>query len=184
MNRRDIPNLISVIRIVLVLPIIYLLWNKQYQMTLALFIIAGLSDALDGFLAKRYDWTSQLGSFLDPLADKLLLVSCFLVCVLTGLMPAWLFIVILLRDVIVSFGALAYHLMIETFQGTPPFSSKLNTTFQIVYLVLLIASQGIVPIPYSWIEFALYSVAATTVISGLEYVWSWGFKAWEAKVRE
>lgn len=104
MNRRDIPNLISVIRIVLVLPIIYLLWNKQYQMTLALFIIAGLSDALDGFLAKRYDWTSQLGSFLDPLADKLLLVSCFLVCVLTGLMPAWLFIVILLRDVIVSFG--------------------------------------------------------------------------------
>lgn len=184
MTRRDIPNMISIIRIVLVVPVVYLLWHENYQMTLILFIIAGLSDALDGFLAKRYDWTSQLGSFLDPLADKLLLVSCFLVGVLTGLVPAWVFVVILLRDLIVAFGALAYHFMIEEFQGTPPFSSKLNTTFQIIYLMLLISSQGVIDIPENWIDFALYSVAATTAISGLEYIWTWGIKAWEIKVKD
>jgi len=183
MNRRDIPNVISIIRIILVIPVAYLLWGGRYQMALIIFIIAGLSDALDGFLAKRYDWTSQLGSFLDPLADKLLLVSCFLVCVVTGLIPAWLFVIILLRDLIVAFGALAYHFMVEEFHGAPPFSSKLNTTFQIVYLMMLISSQGIIDIPEKWIEFALYSVAATTAISGLEYIWTWGIKAWETKVK-
>jgi len=183
MNRRDIPNVISAIRIILVAPIIYLLLHESYQLALGLFIFAGMSDALDGFLAKRYDWTSQLGSFLDPLADKLLLVSCFSVCVFTGLLPAWLFVLILLRDLIVAFGALAYHFIVEDFNGTPPFSSKLNTAFQIVCLVMLISSKGVVDIPPNWIEFVLYAVAATTTISGLEYIWVWGFKAWDTKLK-
>jgi len=183
MTRRDIPNLISGIRIILVVPIVYLLLGENYKMALVLFIVAGLSDALDGFLAKRFGWTSLLGSFLDPLADKLLLVSCFLVCVFTGLVPVWLFVLILVRDLIVAFGALAYHFMFEEFHGSPPFSSKLNTTFQIIYLVMLISSQGIINIPANWIEFVLYSVAATTAISGLEYIWVWGLKAWDIKVK-
>jgi cardiolipin synthase len=183
MTRKDIPNVISGIRIVLVAPVIYLLLHESYQLALGLFIIAGLSDALDGFLAKRFDWTSQLGSFLDPLADKLLLVSCFSVCVFTGLIPAWLFVLILLRDLVVAFGALAYHFIVESFNGTPPFSSKLNTTFQIVYLMMLISSQGVIGIPPSWIEFVLYAVAATTTISGLEYIWVWGFKAWDNQLK-
>lgn len=183
MTRQDIPNVISGIRVLLVAPVIYFLLHKNYHVALGLFIVAGLSDALDGFLAKRYDWTSQLGSFLDPLADKLLLVSCFSVCVLTGLMPIWLFVLILLRDLIVAFGALAYHFVVEEFNGTPPFSSKLNTTFQIVYLVMLISSEGVVAIPTGWIEFVLYAVAATTTISGLEYIWVWGFKAWDNQLK-
>ncbi|MEO1963374.1 MAG: CDP-alcohol phosphatidyltransferase family protein, partial [Cycloclasticus sp.] len=77
MTRKDIPNAISMMRILLVAPIVYLLLNQSYTLALIFFVVAGISDALDGFLAKRYDWTSQLGSFLDPLADKLLLVSCF-----------------------------------------------------------------------------------------------------------
>jgi len=183
MTRRDIPNIISVIRILLVAPIVYLLLNERYNTALLLFVVAGLSDALDGFLAKRYDWSSQLGSFLDPLADKLLLVSCFLVCVFTGLIPNWLFALILARDIIVAFGALVYHFMFEEFQGDPPFSSKLNTAFQIVYLVMLIASQGLMDIEPSWLIFVLYSVAATTAISGLEYIWVWGLKAWGIKTK-
>jgi len=181
MTRRDIPNVISIIRIILVLPIIYLLWHEHYVMSLILFTVAGLSDALDGFLAKRFDWTSQLGSFLDPLADKLLLVSCFLVGVFADLVPFWVFIIILLRDLIIALGAVAYHFMIEEFQGAPPFSSKLNTSFQIIYLVMVISSQGVIDIPESWINFTLYAVAATTSISGLEYIWTWGFKAWDIK---
>jgi len=182
MNRKDIPNIISVLRMVLVAPIVYLLLSERYQFALLLIVVAGVSDALDGFLAKRYGWSSQLGSFLDPLADKILLVSCFFVCVFIGLVPAWLFIIIVLRDVIVALGALLYHLTIEQFNGEPPFSSKLNTAFQIIYLVMLIASQGILSVPADWIEYAVYAVAATTTISGLEYVWTWGLRAWSVKV--
>lgn len=183
MTRSDIPNAISIVRILLVAPIVYLLLDGQYSLALFLIVIAGLSDALDGFLAKRYNWSSRLGSFLDPLADKLLLVSCFLVCALIGLMPVWLFALILFRDLVVAFGALVYHFMVEQFHGEPPFSSKLNTTFQIVYLVMLIASQQLLPISTAWINFALYAVAATTAISGLEYIWVWGLKAWDIKVK-
>ncbi len=183
MTRKDIPNAISIIRILLVAPIVYLLLNESYNWALIFFVVAGISDALDGFLAKRYDWASQLGSFLDPLADKLLLVSCFWICVLIDLVPVWLFVSILIRDLIVAFGALVYHFMVEEFHGEPPFSSKLNTAFQIVYLVMLIASQQLLDISATWIEFALYSVAATTAISGLEYIWVWGLKAWNIKVK-
>jgi len=183
MTRKDIPNAISILRIVLVAPIVYFLLVENFTAALVLIVIAGVSDALDGFLAKKYDWISQLGSFLDPLADKLLLVSCFLVCVLIGLIPAWLFAMILIRDLIVAFGALIYHFVIEEFHGTPPFSSKLNTLFQIVYLVMVIASQGVVYVADSWLNFALYCVAATTAISGLEYVWIWGLKAWNRKLK-
>ncbi|MBL4783649.1 MAG: CDP-alcohol phosphatidyltransferase family protein [Porticoccaceae bacterium] len=183
MTRKDIPNAISIFRIILVGPIVYFLWNEIFLAALVLFILAGVSDALDGYLAKRFDWTSKLGSFLDPLADKILLVSCFLVCVFINLIPSWLFVIILVRDLVVAFGAMAYHFMVEEFQGEPPFSSKLNTTFQIIYLVMVISSQNFINIPASWIDFALYSVAATTTISGLEYIWVWGFKAWNVRLK-
>ncbi len=184
MSREDIPNIISILRLVLVAPIVYLLLLEHYQFALLLIVVAGLSDALDGFLAKRYDWSSQLGSFLDPLADKVLLVSCFFVCVFIGLVPAWLFIMIALRDITIALGALLYHLTVEPFNGEPPFSSKLNTAFQIIYLVMLIASQGVLSVPIDWIEYAIYAVAVTTAISGLEYVWTWGLRAWSIKVHE
>jgi cardiolipin synthase len=96
-------------------------------------------------------------------------------------MPGWLFAIILLRDLAVAFGAVLYHFIIGEFTNDPPFSSKLNTTFQIIYLTMLMASQGIFTIPLSWIDFSLYAVAATTTISGLEYVWIWSFKAWAIK---
>jgi len=182
MTRKDIPNIISVLRMLLVVPIVYLLLIEAYQFALLLIVLAGLSDALDGFLAKRYDWSSPLGSFLDPLADKILLVCCFLVCVFTGLVPAWLFVLIVLRDLVVALGALLYHLAIEKFHGEPPFSSKLNTAFQIIYLVMLIASQGTIQLPNDWLEYAVYVVALTTAISGLEYVWTWGMRAWRIKI--
>lgn len=184
MTRKDIPNLISILRIILVVPTVYFLLRGDYLLALVPFVVAGLSDALDGFLAKRFGWTSRLGSLLDPLADKFLLVSCFLVFVFIGLMPTWLFAMIVLRDLIVAFGALLYHFRVEKFNGEPPFSSKLNTTFQIVYLVMLISSQGIIDIPMGWMSIVLYAVAATTMISGLEYIWVWGLKAWNAKLKE
>lgn len=181
MNKKDIPNAISLLRILLVVPIVYFLLNKQFTAALVLFIIAGLSDALDGYLAKKYNWVTRLGSFLDPLADKLLLVSCFLVCVFIELVPAWLFAIIVIRDLVVAFGALVCHFTLEKFQGNPPFSSKLNTALQILLLVMIIVGQSLLDIPVDWINYVLYSVAATTTVSGIEYVWVWGFKYWNMK---
>jgi cardiolipin synthase len=101
-NRSDIPNLITILRILLVPPIAYLLYWGDYDIALLLFLGAGLSDALDGFLAKHYGWMSRLGGLLDPIADKALLMSSFIVLAWVDLIPVWLVVVVVLRDVIIS----------------------------------------------------------------------------------
>lgn len=179
MKASDLPNVISCFRLILVIPIGYLLARHHFNWALLLIFIAGISDALDGYLAKTYGWQSRLGSFLDPLADKLLLLCCFGMCVWLGLIPLWLFGLVLLRDAIVATGALFYHLLIEPFQGDPPFSSKLNTVLQIVFVLAVILAQSLIPIPSAWLTYLLYGVVATTAISGIEYVWVWGLKAWQ-----
>lgn len=179
MTRRDIPNLISIVRLLLVLPIGYLLLQQHFQWALLLIFVAGISDALDGYLAKHFHWESRLGSFLDPLADKLLLLCCFGVSAWIGLIPWWLFALILMRDAVVATGALFYHLLIEPFQGEPPFSSKLNTVVQIVFMLAVIVSQAVVSMPSSWLIYLMYGVVATTAVSGIEYVWVWGLRAWQ-----
>jgi cardiolipin synthase len=166
-----------------VLPIGYLLAQQQFKFALLLIFVAGISDALDGYLAKHYHWESRLGSFLDPLADKLLLLCCFGMCVWVGLIPWWLFVLILVRDTVVAAGAMCYHLLIEPFQGEPPFSSKLNTVVQIVFILAVIVAQAVVAIPASWLTNLMYVVVATTTLSGVEYVWVWGLRAWY-KTRE
>ena len=106
MNARDIPNIISVLRIVLVVPIIVLMLEQQFAAALLLFFVAGLSDGLDGYLAKRNNWGSRLGSILDPLADKLLLISSYVALGWLGLIPVWLVAVVLIRDIVIVSGAL------------------------------------------------------------------------------
>ena len=109
MTRKDIPNLISILRILLVIPVIAALMDHQFGLAMVLFAIAGISDALDGFLAKHYHWESRLGSILDPLADKLLLVASFATLTWLGFLPSWLLWLVLGRDIMIVFGVLSYH---------------------------------------------------------------------------
>ncbi|WP_373508037.1 CDP-alcohol phosphatidyltransferase family protein, partial [Thiocapsa sp.] len=104
MQLRDLPNIISVLRLVAVAPVMYLLLRQEYGWALVLFAAAGASDGLDGYLAKRYDWRSRLGGILDPLADKALLVACFLILGWQGLVPVWLVIAVILRDLVIVTG--------------------------------------------------------------------------------
>ena len=104
MEQRDIPNLITLLRMILVLPIIWLLAHGYFVESLYLFALAGMSDGLDGFLAKRMGWQSRLGSILDPLADKMLLVSTTIMLAWVGLIPLWLVGVIVLRDLLIVVG--------------------------------------------------------------------------------
>jgi cardiolipin synthase len=175
---RDIPNVITFFRFLLVLPVVILLLQDRFAAALVVFGVAGFSDALDGFLAKRFDWRSRLGSLMDPLADKLLLVSCFVTLGWLGWIPVWLVALVILRDLVIVAGAIFYNMRIEQLEAEPTMVSKLNTAAQIFLVLTVIFSLGVRTIPAFWIDILLYSVLATTLWSGVDYVWIWGRRAW------
>lgn len=166
------------LRILLVFPVAYLLLSRSFGWALTLFFAAGMSDALDGFLAKHYHWQSRLGSYLDPLADKLLLVSCFLISGSLGLIPVWLVIVVVLRDLVIICGAFAYYFLHKPFEGRPHWTSKLNTFLQLLLIVAILFHHGIAPLPDGWVPLLLGAVLFSTVLSGIVYVYVWGNSYW------
>jgi cardiolipin synthase (CMP-forming) len=166
---RHLPNLISLLRIALIWPIIGSLEQGAYPRTLLLLIIAAFSDGLDGFLAKRYHWTSELGKTLDPLGDKLLLIAVFLVATWYGLIPRWLTIVAVARDVMIGFGALIYRLGWGPLHGRPMISSKLNTLLQLLYVVAVVAHAAFRLPPPGMLSLLEWLTCATLLISGFMY---------------
>ncbi|HFE32775.1 MAG TPA: CDP-alcohol phosphatidyltransferase family protein [Gammaproteobacteria bacterium] len=171
---RHIPNIISALRILLVIPVVMLLLERQYGAALILFAIAGISDGVDGFLAKHFGWQSRLGSILDPLADKLLLVCSFLSLAWLGLIPLALVVAVMLRDLIIVLGAIALHYRYGRFEMQPTRVSKVNTFFQIVLVLAVVFYHGeFAQIPWI-VDSLVYIVWATTLISGANYVWIWG----------
>lgn len=177
MQRSDIPNLISMLRILLTLPIVWLLFEQQYALSLILFAVAGFSDGLDGFLAKRYGWQSYLGGLLDPLADKALLMSSFLVLGGQGLIPIWLVILVIFRDLTIVGGALYYNFSVEELDANPSLISKFNTLLQIMLVLLVVTDAGPLALPYPIVEWLTWATGLTTLISGGAYVWVWSNKA-------
>lgn len=175
---RHLPNLICVFRVLLIWPIVTALFASDYTLALVLFAIAAISDGLDGFLAKRFGWTSQLGAALDPLADKLLLVVVFVVATWLGLVPVWLTAAAVARDLAISIGAIIYRAWFGPLHGRPTLISKVNTFLQLATLVaaILQAASGFPPrqiiIGLAVITFA------TTVVSGLDYVSRFFRRAW------
>ncbi len=176
-SRRDIPNLLTIGRIVLVGPILWLLADERYSQALLIFAVAGISDGLDGYLAKRNGWETRLGSFLDPVADKLLLVGCYVVLGWVGLLPLWLVLLVLGRDVVIVSGALAFHFLVGRFDAEPTLISKINTFAQIVLVLAVIAHQLLSAVPGSVIEALTFAVVITTLASGIGYVAAWGQRA-------
>lgn len=174
MKTHHIPNVISIARIGLVWPIVHLLLDRQFNLALVLMVIAGLSDALDGWLARHYHWQSRLGSYLDPAADKLLLVTGYIALASMDLLPVWLVATVVLRDAIILIGALAYYLLVGPFDGQPLIISKLNTFLQLVLLITVIISQSIgIPLQI-FLDIASITVFITTVVSGISYAYIWG----------
>lgn len=178
LRARDIPNLITSLRIVLVVPILWLLLEERYGPVLLLFVVAGVSDALDGFLAKYFGWTSRLGGILDPLADKLLLMGTILALGWLGQLPVWLVALVVLRDVVIVSGAISYHLLIERFEATPLPISKLNTLLQLMLVLAVMVNCGVTVLPAGLLQGLIALTALTTVWSGFAYVWRWGWRAW------
>ncbi|GAB6040413.1 CDP-alcohol phosphatidyltransferase family protein [Endothiovibrio diazotrophicus] len=177
MERRDIPNLITVIRILLVAPIAATLAERHYGWALALIAVAGLSDGLDGFLARRFDWRSRLGALLDPLADKLLLTVSFLVLGWLEVVPLWLVAAVIGRDLLIVGGALAYHRRVGRLEMEPSRWSKINTALLLGYLLAVVAGQALGGALARWSPLLVWPVLATTVVSGVDYVIHWSARA-------
>lgn len=184
MKARDIPNIITILRILLVAPIMVSLARGEYMVVLGLFAVAGLSDGVDGFLARHYHWQTPLGALLDPLADKLMLVGVYLVLGWAGLLPVWLVVLVVLRDVVIISGALAYRQRCKNLTMEPTWISKANTLFQILLgLVVILVSTG-TALPPAVITGLIGVVTLTTVWSGVDYVWQWGRRAHECITKE
>lgn len=153
--------------------------EKNFDLAFLLFAVAGISDGIDGFLAKRYRWQSRLGSILDPLADKVLLVASFAVLSYLQLVPWWVFLLVIGRDLIIVFGGLAYHRFVGQFDLLPLWSSKLNTVLQICLVLWVMLQQQWLPTLEGLNAVLVWGVVISTVYSGLEYILVWGKRAWQ-----
>ena len=174
---RHIPNIISVIRILLVVPIALALANDRLALSIMLFGIAAVSDAADGFLAKRFGWQSELGAVLDPIADKALLVTVFVTLSLMKLVPLWLMVAAVARDVIIVAGAAAYRIFIGPLTAHPSLVSKINTLCQAGF-ILAVVSRAKFSLPPDWaITWLGALVFATVTVSGIDYVLVYGRRA-------
>lgn len=177
MKPRDIPNLLCILRMVLTVPVGWAIVTGRYDIALALFFIAGFTDGLDGFLAKRFSWQSRLGGMLDPIADKLLLATCFVTLWFAGYVPGWLLIAVVARDLIIVLGAAVYLWRAGHFEAEPSIPSKLNSALQLLYILLILAKL-VFGAPGAEITAMLgWLVLSTTVVSGLDYVVRWTVRA-------
>ncbi len=177
MRTLSIPNIITIFRVILVPITVCFILKEKYGTALAFFLVAGISDAADGFIARRFNMRSELGARLDPLADKILIIATVLVLARLGLLPLWLMIVIVSRDLVIACGALAWHFAIGPVEMAPSLMSKLNTFFQVAMIFLLLCKASSLLDIYSWQPFIFYLVFLTSLVSGLQYVIVWGIKA-------
>ncbi len=178
---RHLPNAISLLRILLVVPVVVAIEMRCFRLALGLAVVAGASDGLDGWLARHFHWRSRLGGILDPVADKLLLVACFVALAAIGKAPLALTALVLGRDFIIAVGALAWHRVIGDFEARPSWISKCCTVAQILYVLAMLAGAAgwlRLPVdPWAWL------VAALTLASGLDYIVRWGWMARQALAR-
>ena len=138
----NLPNFITLGRVALVPVVFWLLLNGQMQPAFFLFVIAGISDGVDGYLAKRFGWTTELGAYLDPLADKLLLVCIFIALGVADQLPSWLVIAVVSRDVLIVIGVVLSWLLANPVHVHPLVVSKLNTLAQIILAAVVMADEG------------------------------------------
>ena len=184
----QLPNLITGLRMLLVLPAGWLLWLGLYPQALLVVGVAGLSDVLDGELARRFGWRSAFGSMMDPIADKLLVLAVFVIFTIQGHVPLWLAVLVIGRDALILAGAGIYRLLYGELEMAPTRISKANTVMQIAMLLLLLlglsefgvlseAAMRIVD-PYGF-----YALALLGIGSGLDYLVTWSLKAWRNRHR-
>lgn len=169
----SLPNLITIFRIFMVPLVVWLIVSGQYTVAFVVFVLAGMSDGVDGFIAKRFNQTTELGAYLDPIADKLLLVSIYVSLGFREILAPWLVILVVSRDILIVGAFLLSWLMDRPVPITPLMISKANTTVQIVLAALVLGGLGFgVEVPHL-IDLMTILVAALTVLSAAAYLRLW-----------
>lgn len=166
---RHVPNALTILRLISVPLTVWLMVNGMMAPAFWLFVGAGLTDAVDGAVARMFDAKTRLGTWLDPLADKVLLVAVFVTLGAQGHIALWLVVLVALRDVLIVLYAVVYVLA-GAFTGTPLFISKINTAAQLVLAALVLAHLGLDWGGVVLVEIFVYVVAATTIASGAAYL--------------
>jgi cardiolipin synthase len=164
-----VPNLLTIIRILLTPLLVILLLNGRPQEALIVFVVAGITDGLDGLIARLYRQKSKLGAFLDPMADKLLLATTYVILAYQRLIPNWLTVIVLSRDVFIVLGILMLHLQHLEVEMKPTLPSKLTTFAQIITVIVAMATRLASPHPLLR-DILFYVTAVLTGFSWLQYM--------------
>jgi len=172
-----IPNAITLARVLASLPLFWLLVEAQYVPAFWLALVAGMSDAVDGIIAKRCHWQSVLGGLLDPIADKLLLSACFVGLWWGQHVPTWLVALVVGRDLVILLGAFAWWRLIGPFKPEPSNLSKLTTLLLLLLVVVELAQQAGYVAAQDWLPGIEYFAGVVTLASGLDYVVRYGARA-------
>ncbi|MDT8450985.1 MAG: CDP-alcohol phosphatidyltransferase family protein [Wenzhouxiangellaceae bacterium] len=174
---RDLPNVLTIARLLMVGPLVYLLLTGNHVVALALALIAGFSDWLDGALARHFRWQSEFGGMLDPLADKLLMTATYAALTWLDHLPLWLLLLVIARDIVIVTGGVIYHYRIEPFRAEPTRLSKFNTVCQLLLMWAVLFGLAGAGVPGAVIEVLIWVVATTVITTMLQYVILWSRRA-------
>jgi cardiolipin synthase len=177
---RNLPNTITIARLLAVPLMVWLIGTGRMSAAFWLFVAAGVSDGVDGFIAKRFGAESRLGSYLDPIADKVMLVCIYVTLGLEDQLSSWLVILVVFRDALIVGGALLSQVLDHSLKVRPLYISKVNTVAQIVLAAVVLADIGLLVPEFPLVSVLEYAVAATTAISGALYLMRWLSGAAEA----
>ena len=166
-----IPNLLTIVRIALVYPILNNIYLGNFQISIIYFIIASVTDGLDGFIARKMNWKTELGTLLDPVADKILLSGSVFILWLNQFIPFYIFVIFISRDVAILLGAAIRMTIIESDTPTPNFLGKLTTTLQIIYIAIIFFKEIL---EIDLLLFALdVFIIFVTILSLIVYTYNW-----------
>jgi cardiolipin synthase len=171
----NIPNLLTLVRMGMIPLFVIALLNGEAGKALVLFVLAGLTDALDGCVARVFEQSSSLGAYLDPIADKLLLTTAYIMLSLPGhggmvVIPLWVTVLVIARDILILVIALVFWLALDVSKFTPTLLSKINTAVQVAGIILVLVS-GLTPRMDAPATVCIYLVAGLTVLSGCDYIY-------------
>jgi cardiolipin synthase len=172
----SLPNIVTFARLLSVPLTIWLMIDGEMTIAFWVFIAAGISDGIDGYLAKRFNARTELGAYLDPLADKTLLVATYLTLGWLGQLPSWLVILVVFRDLMIVGGALVVHALTQSFKSRPMLISKVNTALQIALVTFVLARLGLGFEDHGISRVLAYAVGVSTVLSGFAYLVHWARK--------
>ena len=166
-----IPNLLTIVRIALVYPILNNIYLGNFEISIIYFVVASITDGLDGFIARKMNWQTELGTLLDPVADKILLSGSIFILWLNQYIPFYIFVIFFSRDVAILLGAAIRMTIIESDTPTPNFLGKLTTTLQIIYIAIIFLEE-IIELDFGLLPLDVF-IILVTILSLVVYTYNW-----------